>query len=55
MKPIVLGRISLLLVGILCIGHFLGSEQDFHEWQTMPNPSDEAFADTEPINGFPSR
>lgn len=48
------GRIPLLLVGILCVwlGLFLGSEKGFRVWQSMPNPPDEAFADTAPMGAL---
>ena len=48
------GRVPLLLVGIICVwlGLFLGSEKSFRVWQSMPNPPDEAFADTGPIGAL---
>lgn len=49
-----LGRVPLLLVGIFSvwIGLFLGSEKYFRVWQAMPNPTDEAFADTGPMGAL---
>ena len=49
-----LGRIPLLLIGVLSVwlGLFLGSDKYFRVWQSMPNPSDEAFADTGPIGAL---
>lgn len=49
-----LGRVPLLLVGILSVwlGLFLGSEKGFRVWQSMPNPPDEAFADTAPMGAL---
>jgi uncharacterized membrane protein HdeD (DUF308 family) len=48
------GRIPLLLVGILSVwlGLFLGSDKGFRVWQSMPDPPDEAFADTAPIGAL---
>ena len=44
-------RIPLLFVGALSgwVGLFLGSEMYFRVWQAMPDPPDEAFADTAPL------
>lgn len=49
-----LGRAPLLLVGVLCVwfGLFLGSEKYFRVWQSMPDPPDEAFADTAPLGAL---
>jgi hypothetical protein len=49
-----LGRIPLLMVGVLSVwlGLFLGSEKYFRVWQSMPDPSDEAYADTGPIGAL---
>jgi hypothetical protein len=49
-----LGRIPLLLVGVLCVwlGLFLGSEKYFRVWQGTPNHSDEAYADTAPLGAL---
>jgi uncharacterized membrane protein HdeD (DUF308 family) len=49
-----LGRIPLLLVGVLSVwlGLFLGSEKYFRVWQGMPNPSEEAYADTGPLGAL---
>ncbi|MHC5028803.1 MAG: RING finger protein [Planctomycetota bacterium] len=49
-----LGRVPLLLVGVLCVwlGLFLGSEKYFRVWQSIPNPPDEAYADTAPMGAF---
>ena len=45
------GRIPLLFVGALSswVGLFLGSEMYYRVWQAMPDPPDEAFADTAPL------
>lgn len=45
------GRIPLLLVGALggWVGLFLGSDMYYRVWQAMPDPPDEAFADTAPF------
>ena len=49
-----LGRIPLLLAGIIGVwlGLFLGSDHAFRVWQSMPDPPDEAFADTGPIGAL---
>ena len=49
-----LARIPLLVVGIIGVwlGLFLGSDHSFRVWQSMPNPPDEAFADTAPIGAL---
>ncbi len=48
------GRIPLLLAGILCVwlSLFLGSDKGFRVWQSMPDPPDEAFADTAPLGAL---
>lgn len=48
------GRVPLLLIGILCVwlGLFLGSDHGFRVWQSMPDPPDEAFADTAPLGAL---
>ena len=48
------GRAPILLVGILAVwvGIFLGSEKYFRVWQSIPNPPDEAFADTGPMGAL---
>jgi hypothetical protein len=49
-----LGRVPLLLVGVLCVwlGLFLGSDKYFRVWQSQPNPPDEAFVDTAPMGAL---
>ncbi|MHC5002063.1 MAG: hypothetical protein ACYTJ0_02975 [Planctomycetota bacterium] len=49
-----LGRSPLLLVGIVSVwlGLFLGSDKGFRVWQSMPDPPDEAFADTAPMGAL---
>lgn len=49
-----LGKVPLLLVGIISVwlGLFLGSDKGFRVWQSMPDPPDEAFADTGPIGAL---
>ncbi len=49
-----LGRIPLLLVGVIGVwlGLFFGSDHSYRVWQSMPNPPDEAFADTAPIGAL---
>lgn len=49
-----LGRVPLLVVGVLCvwIGLFLGSDHYYRVWQSMSDPPDEAFADTGPFGAL---
>jgi hypothetical protein len=49
-----LGKIPLLIVGVISVwlGLFLGSDKGFRVWQSMPDPPDEAFADTGPIGAL---
>ena len=49
-----LGRVPLLIVGVISVwlGLFLGSDKGFRVWQSMPDPPDEAFADTGPLGAL---
>ncbi len=46
--------IITMIIGILAFwaGLFLGSEIGYQKWQSMPNPPDEAFADTMPMGAL---
>ena len=47
----VLIQVGIVLVGIIIVwaGLFLGLDIGYREWQRMPDPPDEAFADTAPL------
>lgn len=49
-----LGKVPLLIAGIISVwlGLFLGSDKGFRVWQSMPDPPDEAFADTGPLGAL---
>ena len=46
--------IVALIIGVLAFwaGLFLGSEIGYQKWQAIPNPPDEAFADTMPMGAL---
>ena len=49
-----LGRLPLLMVGILAVwvGLFMGSDKYFRVWQSDPNATQEAYADTGPMGAL---